>query len=444
MRDAYHQPAMTTPITRTGIDVAAVRDHFPSLARELNGRPIVFMDGAAGSQVPRQTIDAMAAYLLDRNANRGGQFVTSRETDAMVEEVRRATADFLGAHLPEEIIFGPNMTTLTFGLSRAIARELAAGDEVVVTELDHDANVAPWVLAAEERGAVVRRIGVNADDGTLALDRLESILGERTRLVALGLASNAVGTLNEIGRVVEMAHAFGALVFVDAVHAAPHVPIDVVALDADFLACSPYKFFAPHLGVLYGRRELLERLPAYRTRPAGEALPGRWEPGSLPHELMAGLFGTFEYLEQLGRAYGDVDPGADRRQSLRAAMSAIRRYERDLTGPMLQGLAAVPGLTIHGISDPRRADERVPTFAITLSGHAPQAVARHLAEDGINAWDGNMYAPDLMRSLGLEDAGGVVRIGLLHYNTTKEVSRLVESLSTLAEGSTRGITLSAP
>lgn len=435
---------MTTPITRSGIDVAAVRDHFPSLARELNGRPIAFMDGAAGSQVPRQTIDAMAAYLRDHNANRGGLFVTSLETDAMVDEVRRATADFLGAHLAEEIIFGPNMTTLTFGLSRAIAGDLQPGDEVVVTELDHDANVAPWVAAAEERGAVVQRIRVNVEDGTLAIDDLESIIGERTRLVAVGLASNAVGTLNEIGPVVEMARAFGALVFVDAVHAAPHLPIDVVAMGADFLACSPYKFFAPHLGVLYGRRELLERLSAYRTRPAGGALPGKWEPGSLPHELMAGLLGTFEYLEQLGRAYGDADPTADRRTALRAAMSAIRSYERDLTGPMLEALAGVQGLTIHGIAAPHRADERVPTVAISLSGHSPEAVAGHLASEGINAWNGTMYAPDLMRALGLDEAGGVVRIGLLHYNTTKEVARLVASLSTLQEGSTAGITLSDP
>ncbi len=435
---------MTTPITRSGIDVAAVRDHFPSLARELNGGPIVFMDGAAGSQVPRQTIDAMATYLRDHNANRGGPFATSRETDSMVSDVRQATADFLGAHLAEEIIFGPNMTTLTFGLSRAIARDLRPGDEIIVTELDHDANVAPWVAIAEERDAVVRRIAVNPDDGTLALDRLESIIGERTRVVAVGLASNAVGTLNEIGRVVETAHAYGALVFVDAVHAAPHLPIDVVAMGADFLACSPYKFFAPHLGVLYGRRELLERLPAYRTRPAGEALPGKWEPGSLPHELLAGLLGTFEYLEQLGRAYGDAEPTADRRSALHAAMGAIQNYERELTGPMLEALAGVPGITIHGIADPRRADQRVPTVAISLGGHSPEAVARHLAGEGINAWNGTMYAPDLMRALGLEDAGGVVRIGLLHYNTTHEVARLVASLSTLAEGSTAGITLSDP
>jgi cysteine desulfurase family protein (TIGR01976 family) len=435
---------MTTPITGSGIDVAAVRDHFPSLARELHGRPIVFMDGAAGSQVPRQTIDAIAAYLADHNANRGGAFVTSRETDATVAEARWAMADFLGAHLSEEIIFGPNMTTLTFGLSRAIANELQAGDEVVVTELDHDANIAPWVAAADERHAVVRRIAVNADDGTLALDQLESVIGERTRLVAVGLASNAVGTLNDIGRLMDAAHAFGALVFVDAVHAAPHLPIDVVAMGADFLACSPYKFFAPHLGVLYGRRELLERLPAYRTRPAGEELPGKWEPGSMPHELLAGLLGTLEYLEQLGRAYGDAPSGTDRRGALRAAMAAIRTYERNLTGPMLETLGDVPGLTIHGLADPRRADERVPTVAISLNGHRPDEVARHLADDGINAWNGTMYAPDLMRALGLDEAGGVVRIGLLHYNTTKEVGRLAESLSALAKRSTAGITLSDP
>jgi selenocysteine lyase/cysteine desulfurase len=244
--------------------------------------------------------------------------------------------------------------------------------------------------------------------------------------------------------VIEIAHAFGALAFVDAVHAAPHMPIDVAALRADFLACSPYKFFAPHLGVLYGRRELLERLPAYRTRPAGDALPGKWEPGSQPHELLAGLLGTFDYLGQLGHAYGDGRPQDDRRTSLRAAMSAIRAYERDLTGPLLEGLASVPGLTIHGIAEPSRAAERLPTVAIGLRGRTPGEVARHLADDGVNAWHGTMYTPDLMRALGLDDAGGVVRIGLMHYNTAAEIERLVESLSELAGRSTGGITLSAP
>jgi cysteine desulfurase family protein (TIGR01976 family) len=436
--------AMTTPIARRGLEVAAVRDHFPALARELHGRPIVYLDGAAGSQVPRQTIDAVAEYLEHHNANRGGPFVTARETDAMVAEVRQATADFLGAHAPEEVVFGPNMTTLTFALSRALGRELKPGDELVLTRLDHDANVAPWVAVAEERGAKVRWIDVRTEDCTLQLDQVESLIGERTRLVAVGMASNAVGTLNDVGRVIEVAHAFGALVFVDAVHAAPHMPIDAAGLRADFLACSPYKFFAPHLGVLYGRRELLERLPAYRTRPAGDALPGKWEPGSQPHELLAGLLGTFEYLGQLGRAYGGASAQDDRRATLRAAMSAIRSYERDLTGPLLDGLASVRGLTVHGIAEPSRAAERLPTVAIGLPGQSPAAVARHLADAGINAWHGTMYTPDLMRALGLDDAGGVVRIGLLHYNTADEIELLVDSLGELAGRSTGGITLSAP
>ncbi|MEP6470027.1 MAG: cysteine desulfurase-like protein [Chloroflexota bacterium] len=435
---------MTTPIARRGLDVAAVRDHFPALRRELDGRPIVFFDGAAGSQLPRQAIDAVADYLLHHDANQGGQFATSLETNAMLAEVRQATADFLGAHAPEEIVFGPNMTTLTFAMSRAIGRELGPGDEVVLSRLDHDANVAPWVAVAEEHGVTVRWIDVRTEDCTLELDPLGSLIGERTRLVAVGLASNAVGTLNDVGRVIEVAHAFGALVFVDAVHAAPHVPIDVAALHADFLVCSPYKFFAPHLGVLYGRRELLERLAAYRTRPAGEALPGKWEPGTQPHELLAGLLGTFEYLAQLGRAYGGASSDDDRRTALRSAMSAIHAHERELTGPLLEGLAAVPGLTVHGIRKASRAGERVPTVAISLRGHLPEAVARHLADAGINAWHGSMYAPDLMRALGLDDAGGVVRIGLLHYNTAQEIERLVAGLSQLAGRSTAGITLSAP
>jgi cysteine desulfurase family protein (TIGR01976 family) len=435
---------MTTPIARRGLEVAAVRDHFPALGRALNGRPIVYFDGAAGSQVPRQTIDAVADYLANHNANRGGPFATAVETDAMLAEVRQATADFLGAHAPEEIVFGPNMTTLTFALSRSIGTELRPGDELVVTRLDHDANIAPWMAVARDRGATVRWIDVRPDDCTLELDRLESVIGERTRLVAIGLASNAVGTLNDVGRVIEIAHAFGALAFVDAVHAAPHLPIDVAALHADFLACSPYKFFGPHLGVLYGRRELLERLPAYRTRPAGEDLPDKWETGSQPHELLAGLLGTFRYLAQLGRAYGEAPRDADQRAILRAAMSTIRAYERDLTGPLLHGLASVPGLTIHGIRAPSRVADRVPTVAISIRNHTPESTNRHLADAGINAWHGTMYTPDLMRALGLDDAGGVVRIGLLHYNTAEEIERLVATLGGLAARSTAGITLSDP
>jgi cysteine desulfurase family protein (TIGR01976 family) len=415
-----------------GLDVAALRDHFPALGRTVDGRTVAYLDGPGGTQVPRECIESMRAYLETSNANHGGAFAASLETDALLDEVHAAGADFLGAHDPREIAFGPNMTTLTFAMSRALGRELVAGDEVVVTRLDHDANVAPWVAMAEERGATVRWIELAEDRATLDFDRLDELIGPRTRIVAVGLASNALGTVTDVGRVVEAAHALGAWVYVDAVHAAPHLPIDVSSLRADLLAVSPYKFFAPHLGMLYGRRDLLERLTAYRVRPAGEALPGKWEVGTQSHEALAGLLGTFRYLERVGSAYGHPPPDAGRRDRLRAAMAAIHAHERSLALGVLERLATVRGLVIHGITDPRRVDRRVPTFSVTLPGHHPRAIAQHLAARGISTWDGDFYAWELVRALGLDDAGGLLRIGLVHYNTLDEVDRLVDALGELA------------
>jgi cysteine desulfurase family protein (TIGR01976 family) len=417
------------------MDVAAVRDHFPSLARTIDELPIAYLDGPGGTQVPRACTNAMVAYLERSNANHGGAFATAIETEELLLEAHAAAADFLGAHEPEEVAFGPNMTTLTFSVSRAIGRELRAGDEIVVTRLDHDANVAPWQAVAEDRGAVVRWLDIRAEDCTLDLEPLESIVGERTRVVAVGLASNAVGTVNDVGRIVELAHAYGSLVFVDAVHAAPHLPIDVAALRADLVACSPYKFYGPHLGMLYGRRELLERLRAYRVRPAGEALPGKWETGTQNHEALAGLLGTFEYLASLGRAYGGARRDAGRRAALQAAMATIRAYERELIGPLLEGLASIPGLRIYGLTDPARFAERVPTVAFTIRGLHPRRIAQHLALRAINTWDGNYYAIELLERLGLDDSGGTLRVGLVHYNTREEIDRLVEALHELTGAS---------
>jgi cysteine desulfurase family protein (TIGR01976 family) len=424
---------MTSIRETTGLDVAALRDHFPSLGRVVDGRPVAYLDGPGGTQVPRECIDAMRAYLETSNANHGGAFAASVETDAMLDEVHAAGADFLGAHDAGEIVFGPNMTTLTFSVSRALGRELRRGDEVVVTRLDHDANIAPWLAVAEERGATVRWIEMAEDRATLDLDRLDEVIGPRTRVVAVGLASNALGTVTDVGRVIQTAHAVGALVYVDAVHAAPHLPIDVAALRADLLVVSPYKFFAPHLGMLYGRRELLERLTAYRVRPAGETLPGKWEVGTQSHESLAGLLGTFAYLERLGAAYGGSSGGAGRRDRLRAAMAAIHAHERTLSVGVLERFAAVPGLVVHGIDAPARVDQRVPTFSVTLRGHHPRAIAEHLASRAIATWDGDFYAWELVRDLGLDDAGGLLRIGLVHYNTLEEVDRLLEALGELAE-----------
>jgi cysteine desulfurase family protein (TIGR01976 family) len=316
-------------------------------------------------------------------------------------------------------------------MSRALGRELRPGDEIVVTRLDHDANVAPWLAVAEDRGATVRWLEPGDDGATLDLDALDDVLGDRTRIVAVGLASNALGTVTDVARVIRAAHAVGALAYVDAVHAAPHLPIDVRELDADLLVTSPYKFFGPHSGMLFGRRDLLERLAAYRVRPAGDALPGKWEPGTANHEALAGLLGTFAYLEQLGAAYGGASHAADRRTRLRAAMTAIRDHERGLSAGVLERLATIPGLRLHGITDVARLDERVPTFSFTLQGHTPQAVAAHLASRAISVWDGDFYAWEVVRALGLEGSGGLVRIGLVHYNTLDEADRLVEALREL-------------
>ncbi len=424
--------AMTSIRELRGLDVAALRDHFPALDRTIDGVPVAYLDGPGGTQVPRECIARMTDYLERSNANHGGAFVASVETDEILHEAHAAGADFLGAHEPDEIAFGPNMTTITFAISRALGREVQSGDEIVVTRLDHDANVAPWIAMAEERGAVVRWLELADDGASLDLDTLEDVIGSRTRIVAIGMASNALGTLTDVGRVIEVAHAVGALAYVDAVHAAPHVPIDVSSLRADLLVTSPYKFFAPHLGMLYGRRELLDRLQAYRVRPAGAALPGKLEVGTQNHEALAGLLGTFAYLEGLGAAYGNVADRSDRRARMRAAMSAIHEHERDMSRAALERLTSVPGLRLHGIADPARIDERVPTFSFTLDGHDPRGVAEHLARRAINTWDGDFYAWELVRALGLADSGGLLRIGLVHYNTVDELDRLHDALVELA------------
>lgn len=422
---------MTSIREHAGLDVAALRDHFPSLGRSLDGRQIAYLDGPGGTQVPRECIAAITAYLERSNANHGGAFTASLETDALLDEVHAAGADFLGATDPHEIAFGANMTTLTLAMSRALARDWRPGDEIVVTRLDHDANVAPWLAAAEDRGAVVRWLELAEDRATLDLGRLGEVLSNRTRLVAVGMASNALGTVTDVARLVRAAHEVGALAYVDAVHAAPHLPIDVVALGADVLVTSPYKYFGPHLGMLWGRRELLERVAAYRVRPAGDELPGKWETGTQNHEALAGLLGTFGYLEKVGAAYGGAAGNRDRRVRLRAAMEAIRRHELDLSRGTLERLAAIPGLRVHGLVEPGRPQERVPTFSVTLEGHHPREMAEHLAARAISVWDGDFYAWELVRTLGLAEAGGLLRIGLVHYNTLEEVDRLVEALGEL-------------
>ena len=410
------------------LDLGWARAQFPALKQEVNGYPAVFFDGPGGTQVPQRVIDAMRDYLVRSNANTHGAFATSRRSDEIIATAHAAVADLLGCDA-DEVIFGPNMTTLTFALSRALGRELRAGDEVVVTRLDHDANVAPWVALAE-RGAVIRTVDIHVEDCTLDMADLRRQINERTRLVAVGYASNAVGSINDVAEIIRLAHGVGALAFIDAVHYAPHASIDVRALDCDFLACSPYKFFGPHTGVLCGKREHLARLRPYKVRPALEELPGRWETGTQNHEGLAGVRAAVDYLAELGRLYSPA--ATTRRAALVAAYEAIRRYERGLIQPLIAGLLEIPGLTFYGIRDPARFDRRTPTVAIRLAGRTPRQLADFLGTRGIFTWDGNYYALNLTERLGVELSGGMLRIGLAHYNTEEEVERLLAALRELA------------
>lgn len=415
----------------SSFDPQHVRDEFPGLARIQDGRPVVFLDGPGGTQVPQRVIDAVTHYYRDLNANDGGAFETSIATVDLVARARAAVGDLLGAAAPAEVRFGYNMTTLTFHISRAIAATFQAGDEILVSGLDHEANVSPWRAIAEDRGLVVRTVDVRTDDCTLDLADLEAKLADRTRLVAVGYASNAVGTINPVQQIVERAHAAGALTYVDAVHYVPHGPVDVQALGTDFLVTSAYKWFGPHLGVLYGRGDLFERLPAYKVRPAQD----RIETGTPSFESIAGTLAAVDYLRSIGRRFGDAngaDGSTDGRREIVAGMGVIADHERTLALRLLDGLATVPGLHVWGIEDRDRIAERTPTVAITLERWTPRALAKALAAVAIYAWDGDFYAQALIERLGLFETGGVVRLGLVHYNTVDEVDRVVGALDRLA------------
>jgi len=408
-------------------DIEWVRRQFPALALQVNGKPAVYFDGPAGTQVPQRVIDAMREYLTGSNANTHGAFATSRKSDEVIAQAHAAMADLLGCDA-EEVILGPNMTTLTFSLSRAIGRELGPGDEIVLTRLDHDGNVAPW-CALEERGCRVRFVDINPSDCTLNMADFKLQITPRTRLVAFGYASNAAGTINDVEEIIRLAHAVGALAYVDAVHYAPHGPIDARRLECDFLVCSPYKFFGPHSGALYGKRDHLIRLRPYKVRPAAEENPYRWETGTQNHEGQAGIIAAVDYLAELGRR---ASPAVtSRRASLLAAYDVIRPYERGLVERLIHGLLAIPGLTFYGIKEPARGAERVPTVAVRIAGHTPRELATYLGERGIFTWDGNYYALNLSERLAVEPGGGMLRIGLVHYNAAEEIDRLLATLHEL-------------
>ncbi len=417
-------------------DVDALRAEFPALARQQDGRPVAFLDGPGGTQVPQRVIDAVSGYYTHTNANGGGAFTTSELSDAMAEEAHAAVADFLGAASPEEIKFGYNMSTLTLHIGRSIGATLKPGDEIVVTTLDHEANVSTWRAMAADRGVTVQTVDIDPTDVTLDLEDLESKLGPRTKLVAVGYASNAVGTVNPVREIVARAHEVGALTYVDAVAYAPHGPIDVRDLDTDFLVCSVYKWFGPHLGALYGKADILERLPAYKVLPAHD----RFETGTASYESIAGTLAATDYLRDIGRNYGDVAgaPGAaegsERRRELVAAMVAIADYERALVTRLIEGLEAIHGITIHGITDRAGLVSRVPTVSVSIAGVHPRAAAEALGRAGIYTWDGDFYATGLIERLGKAETGGVLRLGLVHYNTAAEVDRTLEALTGIAAG----------
>ena len=435
-------------------DPQPLRAEFPALAMEQAGRSVVFLDGPGGTQVPRRVIDAVDSYYRESNANTHGAFLTSVRSDALLEEAHAAVADLLGAASPDEVKFGQNMTSLTFALSRSFGRTLRPGDEIVITQLDHEANREPWLTAAVDAGAIVREVEVDLATCTLDLASLDAALSERTRLVAVGYASNAVGTVNPVAKIARRARAVGALVFVDAVHYAPHGPLDVAGLGIDLLACSAYKSFGPHVGIMWGRADVLDALPAYKVRPASD----RWETGTQNHEGIAGTLAAVEYLASVGDRFGEGLPavassvpaagspgasgggldegpraGATRRARIRAGMRAIEAYERMLSVRLLAGLATIPGLAVYGLADPARVAERTPTISIRLAGWTPRALAEALATRGIFAWDGDFYATTLIERLGLAETGGVVRLGLVHYTTAGEVDRLLAALAELAD-----------
>jgi len=439
----------TTEQTIPTLDLTHVRAQFPSLAQTINGHPAAFLDGPGGTQVPLRVIDAISDYLRRDNANTGGAYATSRHTDAMIAEARAAMADFLHCGA-DEVAFGPNMTTLTFAISRAIGRDLQPGDEIVVTRLDHDANVSPWLAVAEDRGLTVRCAEIHDADCTLDMADLASKINSKTKLVAIGYASNAVGTINPVKEVVQLAHKVGALAYVDAVHYGPHGLIDVAALDCDFLACSTYKFFGPHMGVLFGKREHLKRLRPYKVRPNTNAIPNCWEWGTLNHECIAGIAACVEYIADLGRGLTNAPKNtrvphpsrlskggndaagsnavSERRAAIEAAYAAIHEHERALLERLIAGLQKIPRLKIYGITDPARFNERCATLAVRIEGHSPLELSTKLGDRGFFTWDGNYYALNLTEHLDVEKSGGFLRIGLVHYNTAEEVDRLLAAL----------------
>ena len=415
-------------MTKNDFQLNWCRNQFPALKRIVNGHPVAFFDGPGGSQVPQGVIDAVGHYLAHTNANRGGQYATAQESDELLESAHATVADFVGTSHAESIVFGANMTTLTFALSRAISKTWQAGDEIVVTRLDHDGNVTPWVLAARDAGVTVNYVDFHRADCTLDLQDFAAKLTPRTKLVAIGCASNIVGTINPVEKLCQQAHAVGAQVFLDAVHYAPHALPDVTSWGCDWLACSAYKFFGPHVGVLWGRPELLKSLTPYKLRPVTETLPGRWMTGTQNFEGIAGTKAAVDYLTELGRQVGG--PADSRRKLLESAYAAIGDYERQLASRLIEGLVAIPQLTVYGLTDLQRVGDRTPTVSFVHKKMPAIDLAAKLGQLGLFVGHGNFYALQVSEAFGLEPAG-VVRVGLMHYNSNSEIDRLLTAIELL-------------
>ena len=403
-------------------DVAAVRRQFPALSIADTGKARVYFDNPAGTQVPQLVIDRTVEALRDKNANLGGHFVTSRGAGDLVKAAHEAAVDFYNAWSADEIVFGQNMTTLTLHMSRCLARRFSPGDEIVLSRMDHEGNVAPWLLMAEDRGLVVKWMDFNTDSYEFPADALSKVLSSRTKLVAMGMASNCTGTINDVTAFAREAKAAGALVYLDAVQYAPHERLDVQALGADVVVSSAYKWFGPHMGILWARRDLLAETFAYKVRAVGEDLPDKFETGTLSHEGMAGCLGAIEYLETLGT-------GATRHERLASAWNAVADYERALTLRLINGIAPLKGLTIRGVTSANAMHRRVPTVSFTVDGVEPVKLAKHFAGENMFVWSGHNYAMEPIKAMGLADKGGVLRVGLAHYNTAAEVDAFVASLT---------------
>ena len=415
------------------IDIQKIRSYFPALSLRDNEKTRVYLDNPAGTQVPRQVIERMNHYLIETNANHDGNFRTSRESDQVLQEAHQAMADFLNARSSSEIIFGPNMTTLTYAISRSLAHWFKEGEEIILTRMDHDANVMPWVQMAQDKGLKVKWLDFNSESYKYDLDSLQKLLSPRTCLIAVNYASNAIGTINDIKEICRMAHKSDVLVYVDAVQYVPHAPTDVQVLDCDFLVCSAYKFFGPHQGILWGKSDLLEKLPAYKVRSADEDPPGKFETGTQCHEGQAGTLGALEYFTMIGKTmapefHQQFSTFSKRSKYLHAAMAVIKEYEKELSAQLISGLQSISGIKIHGITASSELVRLVPTVSFVKNGHHPADIAKRLAEENVFVWDGDYYAVEVINHLGLREKGGMLRVGPVHYNTVEEIDKFLNLL----------------